>query len=269
MINSYKVSKKIPFSCKFWNSLVLSVALFLFLCSSDTYKMKTFRYSEDFHCVKSVQIWSFFLSVFSCIQSKYRKIRTRKTLYSDTFHAVFMRVSSMFIYKLWYQYLCTDKKIASAWLFGEIYQAENYTDEDTESFSSLLVWTTTKINICWKNSACVLNQRVHYFFLVLAHQNILIFLVYLVSKLKFSVFAFYNLITLYQILNIFLLNILNCGCFIITFHKYYVICGLRFRLKNIDCLALCLPNTFVKLFSKLLYETSMKYDLVREIYRLM
>ena len=30
------------------------------------------------HCVKSVQIRSFFWSVFSCIQSEYRKIRTRK-----------------------------------------------------------------------------------------------------------------------------------------------------------------------------------------------
>ena len=30
------------------------------------------------HCVKSVQIRSFFWSVFSCIQSKYREIRTRK-----------------------------------------------------------------------------------------------------------------------------------------------------------------------------------------------
>ena len=28
-------------------------------------------------CMKSVQIWSFFWSVFSCIQSEYRKIRTR------------------------------------------------------------------------------------------------------------------------------------------------------------------------------------------------
>ena len=30
------------------------------------------------HCVKSVQIQSFFWSIFSCIQSKYGKIRTRK-----------------------------------------------------------------------------------------------------------------------------------------------------------------------------------------------
>ena len=30
------------------------------------------------HCVKSVRIRSFFWSVFSCIQSEYRKIRTRK-----------------------------------------------------------------------------------------------------------------------------------------------------------------------------------------------
>ena len=30
------------------------------------------------HCVKSVQVWSFFWSVFSSIQSEYRKIRTRR-----------------------------------------------------------------------------------------------------------------------------------------------------------------------------------------------
>ena len=30
------------------------------------------------HCVKSVQIWSFFWFVFSCIRIEYRKIRTRK-----------------------------------------------------------------------------------------------------------------------------------------------------------------------------------------------
>ena len=30
------------------------------------------------HCMKNVQIWSFFWSVFFCIQSEYSKIRTRK-----------------------------------------------------------------------------------------------------------------------------------------------------------------------------------------------
>ena len=36
--------------------------------------------SIKYHCVKSVEIRSFFWSIFSCIQSKYRKIRTRKKL---------------------------------------------------------------------------------------------------------------------------------------------------------------------------------------------
>ena len=52
------------------------------------------------------------------------------------------------------------------------------------SFRFLLVWTITRIKICWNSSAYVLPQRVHYFFPVLAHQNILIFVVYLVSKLS-------------------------------------------------------------------------------------
>ena len=37
------------------------------------------------HCVKSVQIRSFFWSIFSCIQSKYRKIQTRKNSVSGHF----------------------------------------------------------------------------------------------------------------------------------------------------------------------------------------
>ena len=40
------------------------------------------------HCMKSVQIRNLFWYVFSCIQSEYRKIRTEKTPYLDTFHAV-------------------------------------------------------------------------------------------------------------------------------------------------------------------------------------
>ena len=55
--------------------------------------------STNDYCVKSVQIWSFFWSLFSHIrteyreislriQSKYGKIQTRKTPYLDTFHVV-------------------------------------------------------------------------------------------------------------------------------------------------------------------------------------
>ena len=41
-----------------------------------------------YHCAKRVQIQSFFWSVVSCIRTEYRKIRTRKTPYLGTFHAV-------------------------------------------------------------------------------------------------------------------------------------------------------------------------------------
>ena len=40
------------------------------------------------HCVKSVQIRSFFLVRISCIQSEYRKNGSEKTPYFDTFYAV-------------------------------------------------------------------------------------------------------------------------------------------------------------------------------------
>ena len=50
--------------------------------------------SFKIHCVKSIQLRSFFWSVFSIysvslrIQSGWGKIQTRKRTYSDTFHAV-------------------------------------------------------------------------------------------------------------------------------------------------------------------------------------
>ena len=44
------------------------------------------------HCVKSVQIWSFFWSLFSCIQAEYRKIWTRKnTVFGHFSHSARLR----------------------------------------------------------------------------------------------------------------------------------------------------------------------------------
>ena len=40
------------------------------------------------HCMKSVQIRSYFWSVFSCIRTKYRKYGPEITPYLDIFHAV-------------------------------------------------------------------------------------------------------------------------------------------------------------------------------------
>ena len=40
------------------------------------------------HRVKSAQIRTFFWSVFSCIRTEYKKIRTIKTPYLGTFHAM-------------------------------------------------------------------------------------------------------------------------------------------------------------------------------------
>ena len=48
-----------------------------------------------FHCVKSVQIRSFFWSVFSCIQTEYGdtgKYGPEKTPYLDTFYAMFISI---------------------------------------------------------------------------------------------------------------------------------------------------------------------------------
>ena len=40
------------------------------------------------NCVNTVQIWSYFWSVFYCIQSEYRKIRTRNNSVFGHFHVV-------------------------------------------------------------------------------------------------------------------------------------------------------------------------------------
>ena len=50
-----------------------------------------------FQCVKIVQIRSCFWSLFSCIQSEYRKIRTRKTPHLETFHSVFISRNNVFL----------------------------------------------------------------------------------------------------------------------------------------------------------------------------
>ena len=44
----------------------------------NTKKLKV-TFNTECHCVKSVQMQRFFWSVFSCIRTEYRKIRTRKT----------------------------------------------------------------------------------------------------------------------------------------------------------------------------------------------
>ena len=87
------------FSCVWFDvppSSSLLFSNFLFFCLS-------FR-----HCVKSVQIRSFFWSVFSCIQNKYRKIRTKK-------NSVFGHLSrSAFVFKIHTTASCLAMKIHSS-----------------------------------------------------------------------------------------------------------------------------------------------------------
>ena len=57
---------------------------------------KLFSQKGRYHCVKSIQIRSFFWSLFPCIRTKYRKIRTRKTPYLDTFYELYASVNLFF-----------------------------------------------------------------------------------------------------------------------------------------------------------------------------
>ena len=55
--------------------------------------------NRDFHCVKSVQIWSFSWSVFPRIRTEYRKIRTRKnSLFGHFSHSVFLYIKYIYVY---------------------------------------------------------------------------------------------------------------------------------------------------------------------------
>ena len=65
---------------------------FCYLLSMSLNIFPTSRFLE--HCVKSIQRRSFFRSAFSCIRTEYRKIRTRKTPYLDTFHAEILQSRS-------------------------------------------------------------------------------------------------------------------------------------------------------------------------------
>ena len=57
--------------------------------------MKIFALIPRVYCVKSVQIRSYFWSIFSCIQFKYRKIRTRNnTVFGRFSHSVLLRLKT-------------------------------------------------------------------------------------------------------------------------------------------------------------------------------
>ena len=68
------------------NCLLLYIFTASFSIHSDKWKLNFYPraefysqilYLDQLHCVKSVQIRSYFWSVFSCIRTEYSKIRTR------------------------------------------------------------------------------------------------------------------------------------------------------------------------------------------------
>ena len=66
-----------------WNGLRRTCTSFTLGRTENYYWFALVQDIEDIknyklHCVKSVQIWSYFWSVFSCIRAEYKKIWTRK-----------------------------------------------------------------------------------------------------------------------------------------------------------------------------------------------
>ena len=92
-------------SCVGFNT---SMKTFVFLYTTQKMKFSIKEYNTMYiillakymtlYCVKSVQIWSYFWSVFSCIQSEYRKIRTR----NNSVFGHFSRSACLNSYKMFY-----------------------------------------------------------------------------------------------------------------------------------------------------------------------
>ena len=91
----FSVARQLPSNCvcKYYLNFLLDLKSdleinFMFFHSvQDVFPIK----SPKLHCVKSVQIRSFFWTVYGVflrIQSECEKIRTRKASNTDTFHAV-------------------------------------------------------------------------------------------------------------------------------------------------------------------------------------
>ena len=70
-------SRYLAFSCPFCTHSGYKIHTKSILAGGENCLVCGF-FQNNFHCVKNVQIRSFFWSLFSCIWTEYRKIRTRK-----------------------------------------------------------------------------------------------------------------------------------------------------------------------------------------------
>ena len=116
------------------------------------------HYSEnvacDFYCVKTVQIRSYFGSVFSCIPTEYRKIRTRNnSVYLDTFHAV--------VTAIWY-FLISFEIVLKFKAFLKIKQTR---DKNFSFGISTLRWLT-EINKNHPNKKTTLDYKLSFAFVL-------------------------------------------------------------------------------------------------------
>ena len=102
------------------------------------------------HCMKSIQIWSYFWSVFSCIQSEYRKTRTRK---NSVFGHFSLSVSLMdfvsrtdptLVHLIYLEHVAADELVLLLYIFFSLnlfisycFKASNACRASTEGFKDL------------------------------------------------------------------------------------------------------------------------------------
>ena len=106
-----------------------------------------------YHCVKSVHIWSYFWSAFSCIRTKFSpdtgKYGPQITPYLDTFHAVYIcddvwRISWRLYLDLYLSYLFKVR-----WFFNIVLTLKwiIFNSKDTCSFFSIVKYFVVKLLI--------------------------------------------------------------------------------------------------------------------------
>ena len=94
----------------FW----LDVRILFHRCSlrEELANIVSFTFIENYRCLKSVQIRSYFWSVFSCIQSEYREIRTRNnSVFGHFSRSVCTVYCTIFYYVLRCLYIFTFSKM--------------------------------------------------------------------------------------------------------------------------------------------------------------
>ena len=121
--------------------------------------MKNQLIDHYYYCVKNVQIWSFFWSVFSCIWTEYRKMQTRKNSVFGHFSLLYAgHFSLLYAVNSYLKEFCTEEfhciELDSGWtwnnhLITELFPNDNLhlNRKGYEKLSKLIIGKTESFQI--------------------------------------------------------------------------------------------------------------------------